>query len=235
MKHKWHFLQIGVIIFLFFFPLRAMLYYHFYAIESHKSVHFLFNEGFSSVSVLFPRSLSEFIGSLLLKSWIGWFVSAYLLGKTCCPAEVAKELQLPLCWFMKAHHKLYTASNLPILILCSINSHLEQNVSVCIFVYVSVCKCTRVVYVIFKIVGESRKVFLWSFLAWRLMNVIAFINVDKSTWQSTRISAEPSLEVLCIKVIMDFLAEYLSYCWKHRVLDTVSVNFSVGSLYCLLF
>lgn len=131
----------------FFFPLRAMLYYHFYAIVSHKSVHFLFNEGFSPVSVLFPRSLSEFIGSLLLKPWIGWFVSAYLLGKTCCPAEVAKELQLPLCWFMKAHHKLYTASNLSILILCSINRILEENVFVCIFVYVSVCKCTRVVYV----------------------------------------------------------------------------------------
>jgi len=50
------------------------------------------------------------------------------------------------------------------------------------------------------------------------------------------ISVEPSLGVLCIKVIMDFLTKHTIVAKSTmRFLDSASADFSVGSLCCLLF
>lgn len=49
-----------------------------------------------------------------------------------------------------------------------------------------------------------------------LLDVITFVNVEKSTQQATGISVETNLEVLCIKVTMDFSYKIHHRCQKHN-------------------
>lgn len=68
-----------------------------------------------------------------------------------------------------------------------------------------------------------------------LLDVIIFRNVKKSAQQATGVLVEASLEVPCIKVILDFLMKYTIIASSTRVLDIASANSSAGNPCSLLF